>query len=300
MGPDGDLFENAIVAMKNDRGVARHRSDRRGSLQELVDEFKAIFAENVDGEAYPSLVVDGEVAFPQDPMVKLQLAIEASVLNNPRAVLYRQKEKIADDLGTAVNVQSMVFGNKGDICHGRGLHPQPRQRRARVLRRLPGERPGRGRRGRHPQHEPHRRSEDRRGFGKRPAPSLEEIFRRAGEPLPRYATSSSPSSRAKLWMLQQTRAGKAPPRPPCASPSRWRRKASWARRGHHARGPDQLDQLLHPQFDKNATYDVVACGLNASPAPRWARPSSAADAVGRCRGRPRLVRGRPTPTTWPA
>ena len=56
------------------------------------------------------------MAFPQDPMVQLQLAIEAvfGSWNNPRAVLYRQKEKIADDLGTAVNVQSMVFGNKGD------------------------------------------------------------------------------------------------------------------------------------------------------------------------------------------
>lgn len=116
MGLDGDLFENAIVAMKNDRGVASDTDLTAEDLQELVDEFKAIFAENVDGEAYPSLVVDGAVAFPQDPMVQLQLAIEAvfGSWNNPRAVLYRQKEKIADDLGTAVNVQSMVFGNKGD------------------------------------------------------------------------------------------------------------------------------------------------------------------------------------------
>ena len=116
MGLDGDLFENAIVAMKNDRGVASDTDLTAEDLQELVDEFKAIFAENVDGEAYPTLVVDGEVAFPQDPMVQLQLAIEAvfGSWNNPRAVLYRQKEKIADDLGTAVNVQSMVFGNKGD------------------------------------------------------------------------------------------------------------------------------------------------------------------------------------------
>ncbi len=54
--------------------------------------------------------------FPQDPMVQLQLAIEAvfGSWNNPRAVLYRKQNKIADDLGTAVNVQSMVFGNKGN------------------------------------------------------------------------------------------------------------------------------------------------------------------------------------------
>lgn len=88
MGLDGDLFENAIVAMKNDRGVASDTDLTAEDLQELVDEFKAIFAENVDGEAYPSLVVDGAVAFPQDPMVQLQLAIEAvfGSWNNPRAV----------------------------------------------------------------------------------------------------------------------------------------------------------------------------------------------------------------------
>ena len=110
MGLDGDLFENAIVAMKNDRGVASDTDLTAEDLQELVDEFKAIFAENVDGEAYPSLVVDGAVAFPQDPMVQLQLAIEAvfGSWNNPRAVLYRQKEKIADDFSAAAPGEVLV------------------------------------------------------------------------------------------------------------------------------------------------------------------------------------------------
>ena len=85
-------------------------------MQELVAEFKGIFTENVSGEEYPALVVDGSVQFPQDPMVQLKLAIEAvfGSWNNPRAVLYRKKNKISDDLGTAVNVQCMVFGNKGN------------------------------------------------------------------------------------------------------------------------------------------------------------------------------------------
>ena len=49
-------------------------------------------------------------------MVQLQLAIEpcSGSWNNPRATLYRSRNKISDDLGTAVNVQSMIFGNKGD------------------------------------------------------------------------------------------------------------------------------------------------------------------------------------------
>ena len=60
-------------------------------------EFKQIFAENVDAAAYPSLVVDGAVQFPQDPSVQLQLAIEAvRQLNNRRATLYRlAQNKIA-------------------------------------------------------------------------------------------------------------------------------------------------------------------------------------------------------------
>ena len=116
MGLDGDLFENAINVMKNSRNAASDTDLTAEDLQELVAEFKKIFSENVSGVEYPSLLVDGVVAFPQDPMVQLKLAIEAvfGSWNNPRAVLYRKKNKIADDLGTAVNVQSMVFGNKGN------------------------------------------------------------------------------------------------------------------------------------------------------------------------------------------
>ncbi|MFR5091654.1 MAG: PEP/pyruvate-binding domain-containing protein [Adlercreutzia equolifaciens] len=127
MGLDGDLFENAIVAMKNDRGVASDTDLTAEDLQELVDEFKAIFAENVDGEAYPSLVVDGARCLPPGShgAAAAGHARPSSALGTTRArSLYRQKEKIADDLGTAVNVQSMVFGNKGDdIRHGRGRSP---------------------------------------------------------------------------------------------------------------------------------------------------------------------------------
>ena len=116
MGLDGDLFENAITAMKNDRAVSSDTDLSAADLEELVGVFKGIFSDNVSAEEYPALVIDGAVQFPQDPMMQLQLAIEAvfGSWNNPRAVLYRQKEKIADDLGTAVNVQSMVFGNKGE------------------------------------------------------------------------------------------------------------------------------------------------------------------------------------------
>ena len=93
--------------------------------------------------------------FPQDPREQLDLAIRAvfNSWNADRAVLYRRQERIPADLGTAVNVVAMVFGNLGDDSGtGVGVHPGPGDRRARRLRRLPAERAGRGRRGRHPQH----------------------------------------------------------------------------------------------------------------------------------------------------
>ena len=70
---------------------------------------------------------------------------------NPRAKEYRRIYDIPDHIGTAVNVQTMVFGNTGDrSAHRRRLHAQPRDRREGVLRRVPDQRAGRGRRRRHP------------------------------------------------------------------------------------------------------------------------------------------------------
>ena len=77
MGIDGDLFEDAIKAAKEKKGVKNDTDLEAEDLKALVAEFKKIFSENVDGEKYPSLVVDGKVEFPQNPKVQLQLAIEA-------------------------------------------------------------------------------------------------------------------------------------------------------------------------------------------------------------------------------
>ncbi len=63
--------------------------------------------------------------FPQSPEVQLRLAIEAvfGSWNNPRAILYRKQNKISDDLGTAVNVQSMIFRQQGqDLRYRRCLY----------------------------------------------------------------------------------------------------------------------------------------------------------------------------------
>lgn len=73
-------------------------------LKSLVEKFKKIYFEELREE------------FPQDPMKQLELSIKAvfESWNNPRSKVYRRLNDIADNLGTAVNVQSMVFGNMGD------------------------------------------------------------------------------------------------------------------------------------------------------------------------------------------
>ena len=100
---DGDLFAHALDAMKHARGVAADTELVADDLKELVEQYKVIVAEQSGRD------------FPQDPREQLDLAITAvfNSWNTDRARLYRRRERIPHDLGTAVNVVTMVFGNLG-------------------------------------------------------------------------------------------------------------------------------------------------------------------------------------------
>ena len=104
MGVEGELFEEAIEAAKEKKGVSNDVELDTEDLKELVGRFKEIVAKEAGRD------------FPQDPTEQLHLSIEAVFRSwdNRRARDYRRRNKISDDLGTAVNVQSMVFGNKGE------------------------------------------------------------------------------------------------------------------------------------------------------------------------------------------
>jgi pyruvate, orthophosphate dikinase len=104
MGIDGDLFEDAIDHMKERKGVTNDVDLDTEDLKGLVQEFKDIVGREANKE------------FPQDPTDQLHEAVEAVFRSwdNKRAQDYRRRNKIPDDLGTAVNVQSMVFGNRGE------------------------------------------------------------------------------------------------------------------------------------------------------------------------------------------
>src|SRR4029077_1062939 len=103
MGIDGDLFEHALRDAKKKAGVKTDPELKPQHLRPLVKRFLDIY-KDATGKAFPT-----------DPVVQLRAAIEAvfKSWNTDRAKTYRRMERIPDDLGTAVNVQMMVFGNMG-------------------------------------------------------------------------------------------------------------------------------------------------------------------------------------------
>ncbi|WP_414720414.1 pyruvate, phosphate dikinase [Streptomyces sp.] len=103
LGVDGELFEEALEEAKRAKGAATDVDLDAGDLKQLVERFKTIVAQETGRE------------FPQDPREQMDLAIRAvfDSWNGDRAKLYRRQERIPHDLGTAVNVCSMVFGNLG-------------------------------------------------------------------------------------------------------------------------------------------------------------------------------------------
>lgn len=103
LGVDGDLFEEALEAAKEAKGVTVDVDLDAADLKKLVKQFKKIVTRDAGRD------------FPQDPREQMDLAIKAvfDSWNTDRAKLYRRQERIPGDLGTAVNVCSMVFGNLG-------------------------------------------------------------------------------------------------------------------------------------------------------------------------------------------
>ncbi|MEG0267326.1 MAG: pyruvate, phosphate dikinase [Carnobacterium sp.] len=97
-------FESIVEKVKKKKGIELDKELGEEDLKEIVKAYKDVYLKETGKE------------FPQEPMVQLMLAIKAvfSSWNNPRAVFYRKMHSISKLNGTAVNVQSMVFGNKGE------------------------------------------------------------------------------------------------------------------------------------------------------------------------------------------
>ena len=268
MGVDADLFENALTQARLVAGVRVDSELSAEDLQELVETFKGIFSDNVEAAAYPELeVADGKPVFPHDPELQLRLAIQAVFGSwmNERACIYRRQHGISDDLGTAVNVQAMAFGNKGEtsatgVAFTRNPADGTKEFYGDFLVNAQGEDVVAGIRNTEPIAD------------LKTTPGLES----AGEELERVFLTLEDHYRdmcdieftieqGKLWMLQ-TREGKRTATAALRIAIEMVEEGLITREEAVSRiDPAQLDQLLHPQFDSSKKYEALAFGLNASP-----------------------------------
>lgn len=283
MGIDSDLFEHAITRTKAAAGVTADTELDAAALQGLVSTFKQIFAEHVSAAAHPELAgKDGAVAFPQDPEVQLTLAV-AAVFGSwdcERARLYRRQNNIADDLGTAVNVQAMAFGNKGEtsasgVAFTRNPATGEREFYGDYLVNAQGEDVVAGIRNTRPI-EDLRHTPGLEAAGEQ----LERIFGILEQHYRDMMDIEFTIEQGKLYMLQ-TRVGKRTAAAALKIAVDLEREGVITREEALLRiNPAQLDQLMHPQIAKGAERNVIARGLNASPgAAVGGIVFSAADAV---------------------
>ncbi len=249
----GERFEDELTRVRAAHGVETDPELSADALSGLLDSFKGI------------VVAEAGIEFPQDPQDQLRLAVEAVFRSwdGERARVYRKMEKIPDDLGTAVNVQTMVFGNKGDDS-GTGVaftrDPATGERRpyGDFLVNAQGEDVVAGIRAT----EPLEAMADRFSQCHRELLEVMDILERHYRDM---CDIEFTVEQGRLFILQ-TRVGKRTAAAALLMATEMEGEGLIDRREAVLRiEPAQLDQLLHPQFDPAATYSVLAKGLNASP-----------------------------------
>ena len=250
---DGQRFEHALTDLKQARGVAQDVELTADDLRELVATFAAIYAEETGRP------------FPQEPRDQLRRAYRAvfDSWNAPRAQAYRGANDIPDDLGTAVNVVQMVFGNRGEasgtgVCFTRNPATGERRLYGEFLSNAQGEDVVAGIR----TPEPIERMRER----------MPEAFDQLVDTLDRLELHyrdlqdiEFTVEEGTLYILQ-TRTGKRTAAAALRVAAEMVDEDLISREEAVARiDPAQLDQLLHPMIDPDAPVDVAARGLNASP-----------------------------------
>ncbi len=267
-GIPGELFEEAIARAKVDRGVSEDTELDAVALRELTEEFKGIYRARTGDE------------FPQDPQEQLSVAIGAvfDSWNGERAVVYRRLNRIPDDWGTAVNVQQMVFGNKGETS-GSGVAfsrdeitgaPEPS---GDFLANAQGEDVVSGVR-------TPRDIREMRDWLPDAHAQLLEILKILEAHYRDMQDTEFTIEEGRLYMLQ-TRNAKRPAQAAVRFAVDAVSEGLLDRREALLRiDPNTLDALLHPTFDPRASFTVLARGVNASPgAARGEIVFTAADAV---------------------
>ena len=253
---DFDLFEKALARARAESGITDAKEDYKipaESLEKLLVEYKAIY-KNATGNDFPS-----------DPWVQLRRAIEAvfKSWNIPRAVTYRKINKIDDNLGTAVNVIAMIFGNLGDDC-GTGVcftrNPSTGENKlyGEFLMNAQGEDVVAGIRTPMPIAELEKKMPDN-------YKRLCELTKLLENTYQDMQDIEFTIERGKLFLLQ-TRAGKRTASAAVKVAVDMVNEGLIDTKTAVTRvSPDQVEMLLHRQVDKSAKQDVITKGLPASP-----------------------------------
>ena len=252
-GIDGHRFEQALTDLKKARGAPQDVDLTADDLAGLIETYRAVYREETDRD------------FPQDPRDQLTRAVRAvfDSWDSPRAKVYRRTYDIPDELGTAVNVVQMVFGNKGDES-GTGV----------AFTRDPST----GEPGLYGEFLANAQGEDVVSGVRTPEPlahmeqklpaafeQLTETMRRLEEHYRDMQDIEFTVEDNELYLLQ-TRSAKRTAAAAVKAAVDMAEEGLISREDAVARiDPAQLDQLLHPMIDPAAEWEVATKGLNASP-----------------------------------
>ncbi len=254
LGVPSDDYEHALSQLKRERGVSLDTDLSAEDLEGLVATFKRITEDAA-----------GAGAFGDDPREQLRLAINAvfESWQNPRAAVYRRANDIPDDLGTAVNIMQMVFGNLGEtsgtgVCFTRNPATGAKELYGEFLVNAQGEDVVAGIRTPRPLAEMEA--------------ALPEAYHELVATMARLEAHYGDMQdieftveQGRLYLLQ-TRTGKRTAQAAVRVACEMVAEGVITREQAVQRiDPKQLDQLLHPTIDPDAPRDLLATGLNASP-----------------------------------
>src|SRR5581483_3956539 len=252
-GVPGHRFEQALSDLKSARAVRQDVELSADDLRELIETFKRIYEEETGSP------------FPQDAREQLRRATRAvfDSWNSPRAQVYRRTYEIPDDLGTAVNVVQMVFGNRGErsgtgVCFTRDPSTGEARIYGEFLANAQGEDVVAGIRTPEPLEAMRRRMPEA-------YEQLVDTLRRLEEHYRDAQDVEFTVEEGALYLLQ-TRTAKRTAAAALKIAVDMVDEGLISPEEAVARiDPAQLDQLLHPTIDPDARFEVVARGLNASP-----------------------------------
>ena len=259
LGIPDEAFEEVLDSFKEEKGAESDTDLTAEDLQEMIEKYKAVVKKEKGFD------------FPQDPTKQLELATKAvfESWNAKRAIDYRRRANIPDDLGTAVNIQTMVFGNMGwDSGTGVAFTRDPgtgeKKLYGEYLMNAQGEDVVAGIRNTKPITEM-----------KEELPEVFEQFQDITRKLEKHYEDMQDVEftieNGKLWMLQ-TRTGKRTAKAAIVIAHDMANEGLIDRETALMRvDPEQVNQMLHPQFDPSTIQEardagkLFATGVNASP-----------------------------------